>query len=404
MEGAMHAEARFTTMNRRDFLRLGGAGLAGATLLGTAGGRVLAQTRSSLKAEFETAARKYKVPIELLLAMGYYNTLWEMPPPSASTYRKGDLAGRGDYGIMQLTRNPSRNTLGKAAKLTGLSVVRLKNDRSANIEGGAAFLSDLVGKTKPKRLDGWQEALTQYADTDLYTSQVYRVLRDGATLTISTGERLKLSPQDVEVPQVYTAHSGATDYPQAAWRPAASCNYTNSNRETSYDVRKIVIHVAEGSYSGTISWFENCAAGASAHYVVSRNGGIAQCVRNEDIAWHAGWWDTNTHSIGIEHAGFIDNPAWFTKSMYHASAKLSAWCCKEHKIPIDRKHIIGHDEVPGCSSSGGGVDCHTDPGPYWNWKEYMLLIYYYWLSSLSRGQVQGATVADTEEGPSTYGR
>ena len=401
----MYSEDRFTTMNRRDFLRLGAAGLAGATLLGTVGGRVLAQTESSLKAEFEAAARKHKVPVELLLAMGYYNTLWEMPPPSSSAYRKGDPKGRGDYGIMQLTQNPTRNTLGQAAKLTGLSYARLKADRSANIEGGAAFLSELVGKTKPKRLDGWQEAITQYADTDLYTSQVYRVLRSGASLTISTGERLKLSPQDVEVPQVYTAQSGATNYPRTTWRPAAFCNYTDSNRETSYDVRKIVIHVAEGSYSGTLSWFENCSAQASAHYVVSREGGMAQCVREEDIAWHAGWWDTNTHSIGIEHAGYIDNPEWFTRSMYHASARLSAWCCKKYKIPIDRKHIIGHDEVPGCSSgSGGGVHCHTDPGPYWNWKEYMLLIQYYWLSSLalSRRQVQGATVADTEEGPSTY--
>jgi N-acetylmuramoyl-L-alanine amidase len=380
MEGKMYPENLFTAMNRRDFLRLGGAGLAGATLLGTVGGRVLAQTKSSLEAEFETAAKKYKVPVELLLAMGYYNTLWEMPPPSASAYRKGDPAGRGDYGIMQLTKNPSRNTLGEAAKLTGLSKARLKNDRSANIEGGAAFLSDLVGKTKPKSLDGWQEALTQYADTDLYASQVFGVLRDGASTTISTGERLKLSPQDVEVPQVYTAQSGATDYPKAVWRPAASCNHTDSNRETSYDVRRIVIHVAEGSYSGTLSWFENCAAQASAHYVVSREGRVAQCVRNEDIAWHAGWWDTNTHSIGIEHAGFIDNPDWFTRSMYRASAKLSAWCCKEHEIPIDRKHIIAHSEVPGCSSgSGGGVDCHTDPGPYWNWKMYMLLILYYWI-------------------------
>jgi hypothetical protein len=380
MEGNMYPENRFTTMNRRDFLRLGGAGLAGATLLGTAGGRVLAQTGSSLKAQFETAARKYEVPVELLLAMGYYNALWETPPPSASAYRKGDLGGRGDYGIMQLTQNPSRNTLGEAAKLTGLSTARLKSDRSANIEGGAALLSDLVGKSKPKRLNGWQEALTQYADTDLYTSQVYRVLKSGASLTISTGERLKLSPQDVEVPQVYTAKSEAVDYPQAAWRPAASCNYTNSTRESSHDVRKIVIHVAEGSYSGTISWLENCAAQASAHYVVNRNGEMAQCVRNEDVAWHAGWWDTNTHSIGIEHAGYIDNPYWFTGSMYHTSARLSAWCCKKYEIPIDRKHIIGHDLVPGCSTSGGGVDCHTDPGPYWNWKKYMRLIEHYWSS------------------------
>lgn len=374
----MYSEDRSTTMNRRDFLRLGGAGLAGATLLGTAGGRVLAHTESSLEAQFETAARKYKVPVELLLAMGYYNTLWEMPSPSsASAYRKGDPEGRGDYGIMQLTQNPSRNTLGEAAKLTGLSEARLKKDRSANIEGGAAFLSGLVGKTKPKRLDGWKEALTRYADTDLYASQVYGVLKGGASLTISSGERLKLSPQDVEVPQVYTAQSGATNYPLALWRPAASCNYTNSDRKTSYDIRKIVIHVAQGSYSGTISWFEDCAAGASAHYAVSRKGRIAQCVRNEDIAWQAGWWDTNTHSIGIEHAGYVDNPDWFTRSMYHTSARLSAWCCKKYEIPIDRKHIIGHSEVPGCSGSGGGATCHTDPGPYWNWKEYMRLIHYY---------------------------
>src|SRR5215213_2975093 len=204
MEGDMHCEDRLTLMNRRDFLRLGGAGLAGATLLGTVGGRVLAQTDSSLEAQFETAAREYRVPVELLLAMGYYNTLWEMPP-SASAYRQGDPEGRGDYGIMQLTQNPSRNTLGKAAKLTGFSEVQLKNDRSANIEGGAALLSDLVGKTKPKSLNRWQEALTQYADTDLYASQVYGVLKVGASLTISTGERLELSPQEVEVPQVYTA-------------------------------------------------------------------------------------------------------------------------------------------------------------------------------------------------------
>ena len=373
----MDSEYRFTTMNRRDFLTLGVAEFAGATLLGTAGSRVLARTETSLKTRFATAARKHGVPVELLLAMGYYNTLWEMPPPSASAYRKGDPHGRGDYGIMQLTQNPSRNTLGRAAKLTGLSEARLKSDRSANIEGGAALLSDLVGRTKPKSLDGWQEALTRYADTGLYASQVYGALKVGASLTISTGERLKLSPQDVEVPRIYTAQSAAADYPRAVWRPAASCNYTNPSRETSYDIGKIVVHVAQGSYSGTVSWFGNCAAQASAHYVVGRRGGVTQCVRDEDIAWHAGWWNTNTRSIGIEHAGYINNRDWFTNRMYHASARLSAWCCKKHKIPIDRKHIIGHYQVPGCRGSGGGANCHTDPGRYWNWTKYVRLVRYY---------------------------
>jgi hypothetical protein len=68
-----------STMNRRDFLRLSGTGLAGALLLGSTSGRVLAQTMTSLKSEFQSAGAKYKVPKELLMAMGYVNTLWEMP-------------------------------------------------------------------------------------------------------------------------------------------------------------------------------------------------------------------------------------------------------------------------------------------------------------------------------------
>src|ERR687894_1130493 len=130
-------------MNRRDFLRLGGAGLAGTVLLGTAGGTVLAQPGSSLKAELAAAAAKYEVPKELLMAMGYVNTLWEMPPPEVSDYEEGDLHGRGTYGIMQLVQTPWEDTLGKAASLTGLSEERLKTERAANIRGGGALLAGI---------------------------------------------------------------------------------------------------------------------------------------------------------------------------------------------------------------------------------------------------------------------
>src|SRR5215208_2995941 len=128
--GNMHSENGHIAMDRRDFLRLGSAGLAGAVLLGTAG-RTLAQTDNSLRTEFESAAQKYQVPVELLLAMGYVNTLWEMPPPS--NYEHGDLEARGAYGIMQLEQNPFRDTLGRAASLTGLSEDQLKTERAANI-------------------------------------------------------------------------------------------------------------------------------------------------------------------------------------------------------------------------------------------------------------------------------
>ena len=38
-------------------------------------------------------------------------------------------------------------------------------------------------------------------------------------------------------------------------------------------------------------------------------------------------------------------------------------------IPIDRRHIIGHYQVPDPNDplQGGGIDNHTDPGQYWKW-------------------------------------
>jgi len=354
-------------ISRRQFLRLGGTSLAGAVLLGTAGGKALAQTGPSLKSEFDSAAKKYNVPVELLLAMGYYNTLWEMPPPTASDYQKGDIEGRGDYGIMQLTQNPFRDTLGKAASLTDLSEEQIKNDRAANIEAGAAFLSDIVGQTKPSDLNGWREAVAQYADTDLYATDVYSVLKSGESKTISTGESVELAPQNVDVPQVYTAMANYSDYPPAAWRPASRYNYTGSSRERSYDINRIIIHVTQGSYVGAIRWFQNSGASVSAHYVVSKAGDISQCVRNKNIAWHAGNWTYNCHSIGIEHAGYVSG--YFTRTQYRQSARLTAWNCKKHRIPIDRTHIIGHYQVPGSD--------HTDPGPHWNWDYYMRWVNYY---------------------------
>ncbi|MHB8604750.1 MAG: N-acetylmuramoyl-L-alanine amidase, partial [Thermoplasmatota archaeon] len=166
----------------------------------------------------------------------------------------------------------------------------------------------------------------------------------------------------------------ATSYPGATWYPAASCNYTASNREATYDINTIVIHTAEGSYSGTISWFQNCNAQASSHYVVAKDGRVAAMVRDEDIAWHAGWWDTNTHSIGIEHEGYTYT-CCYTQAQYEASAKLTRWLADRYGVPLDRTHIIGHYQVPGCASgNGGGTGCHTDPGPYWDWTHYMALV------------------------------
>jgi hypothetical protein len=364
----MCTEHSFEGMDRRDFLKLGGARLAGAVLLGTAsvtGSRVLAQEASSLMAEFESAATEYGVPQELLLAMGYVNTMWEMPPPEVSAYREGDIHGRGAYGIMQLVQNPWEDTLGEAARLTGLSEEQLKNDRAANIRGGTAVLAGIPGSDKPSDLNGWQEAVAEYGGIDLYATEVYETLQSGASATTSTGESVELAPQDVEVPQIFTARRRKrADYRRADWRPAYRGNYSNRDRGVK-EIDMVVIHIAEGSYSGTIRWFKDPRSNVSAHYVVGVRGKIAQCVRNEDIAWHAGNWKYNKRSIGIEHSGYASSPEAF-QGKYRTSAKLSAYLSRRYNIPVDKRHFVLHRNVPGVNKR-----C---PGPHFNYDKYLRLV------------------------------
>jgi N-acetyl-anhydromuramyl-L-alanine amidase AmpD len=154
-------------------------------------------------------------------------------------------------------------------------------------------------------------------------------------------------------------------------------NKTESNRTTK-TISGIVIHDTEGRFIGSVRFLQKARARGSAHFVVSRRGQIVQLVPVTDVAWHSGnsWW--NLHSIGIEHEGWVGRRA-YTKPEYRASAQLVAYLAHRWGVPIDRDHIIGHDEVPNPNHPGwfGGVSGHTDPGPYWNWGYYMGLVRYY---------------------------
>lgn len=151
-------------------------------------------------------------------------------------------------------------------------------------------------------------------------------------------------------------------------------NYTKAHRSPQ-SLERIVVHVTEGAFWGSVSWLKNPRAHASSHFVVSRGGKIVQLVHVSDIAWHAGNWRTNVESVGIEHEGFTYGPDGFTTTQYRNSAKLTAWLAKRALMPIDREHIVGHADVPSPNGRGrGGASGHTDPGPHWNWKRYLKLV------------------------------
>jgi N-acetyl-anhydromuramyl-L-alanine amidase AmpD len=150
----------------------------------------------------------------------------------------------------------------------------------------------------------------------------------------------------------------------------ASGNHTSTTRKIT-KVDRIVVHVTQGSFWGAVTWLRNPRAHGSSHYVVSKGGHVVQLVSTSDVAWHAGSRRMNRRSIGIEHEGFVARGG-FTEKQYRASAQLVAYLAMRAGMPIDREHVIGHNEVPDPSGRGvGGADGHTDPGPKWDWERYM---------------------------------
>ncbi|MFF8697022.1 N-acetylmuramoyl-L-alanine amidase [Streptomyces sp. NPDC015144] len=159
---------------------------------------------------------------------------------------------------------------------------------------------------------------------------------------------------------------GEVDHAGARWVEASPANWRRADRPDDYVIDRVVVHVTQGGYAGAVRAFQDPAHGAAAHYVVRKDGRVTQMIRELDVAFHAGNRAYNERSVGIEHEGFVDRPQDFTARMYEASARLTAAVCERYGIPVDRKHIIGHAEVPGAD--------HTDPGRHWDWDRYLKLV------------------------------
>ncbi|TDV56175.1 N-acetylmuramoyl-L-alanine amidase [Actinophytocola oryzae] len=326
----------------------------------------------TMNAAFAGAAEEYDVPRDLVVAVGYGETHLDG--------HHGEPSQDNGFGVMHLVSNPTRHTLEEAAQLTGESTDALRKDTTANIRGGAAVLrafADKAGLTQADRDDisAWYPVVAGYGGaTDaavarLYADTVYDLLSSGIQTRTADGEPVEVAPytRAPDRGEYEKAPSGGVsaqgmDYPNSLWVPANGNNYSPGR---SAAINLIVIHVTQGSYAGTINWFQNPDAQVSAHYVVrSSDGEITQMVRDGDTAYHVR--SANSRALGIEHEGFVDNPSWFTDSMYRSSAALTKWLCERHGLPKTRQFIMGHNEVPG--------NDHTDPGPHWNWDYYMSLV------------------------------
>lgn len=144
--------------------------------------------------------------------------------------------------------------------------------------------------------------------------------------------------------------------------------YNSPHKSSRYNYKPLYIcwHIADGSYNGTISWETNKDSKVSSHFVLGKNGEVAQLVPLNMAAWTQGKVDKPTHPyvkshistnpnlycVSIECEGkWAETKGKLTDKQLEAAAELTKHIVSEVKriygvtIPIDREHMIGHCQI-----------------------------------------------------------
>src|SRR5215831_11725012 len=339
-----------------------GAGLAAAASAQPGG-----PAPGSRMALMRAAAGEFHVPVGLLLAISYGQTRWVRPGGSASV--------DGGYGLMDLTARtfPGRDwrgttvrpgartvtltrthyTLQEAAQLLGVPAAALRtSDRQ---------VMDLPA-TPEVRPDRAQ--LTQLGLRPAPAASAPVDCPPALNCTFTPAAYAQNDPND---PSNYGNYD-------TAGRPSGMI--TPGGQMATMDIKYVIIHDTEGSYSSAINTFQDPASQVSAHYVIrSSDGAITEMVRPGDVSWGAGDWYVNMHAINIENEGFAaQGRTWYTRAMYQADAALVRYLAATYGIPLNRQHILGHEDVPGPTDALTAAQ-HWDPGPFWNWNHFMALVH-----------------------------
>lgn len=143
-------------------------------------------------------------------------------------------------------------------------------------------------------------------------------------------------------------------YPKAERGTSPWCNNGPANgRQWPKNVTMVVDHHTAATWQGTINTFGPASGRkVSAHFLVGRDGRVHQFVSLADIAWHAGEWNANLHSVGIEHEHYQrPDGSWteWTDAQLNASAELHSWL--RSQMPAFSMHRHSEFTSTGCPDS-----------------------------------------------------
>jgi|GEM_PF-1853907 len=156
------------------------------------------------------------------------------------------------------------------------------------------------------------------------------------------------------------------------WCPFAQEHRTVKFGNGNQGRRAVVLHIAQGAFAGSLDWLrnENSNPNSSAHFIVAKDGRIAQLVSVHNWAWanglcwqknhwltrrctrivQPGWVDIqpgenpNKYTISIEHEGFTGEA--LTPAMEAATVRLLRWIREVFNITyVPGRTLIGHRDI-----------------------------------------------------------
>lgn len=145
----------------------------------------------------------------------------------------------------------------------------------------------------------------------------------------------------------------------ARWKDLAPRQESTSNQGGKMtEQRGVVLHIAEGSYGGTISWQQNPTSDVSSHFIKGKNDGEeCQMVDTGTTAWTQK--SGNGKWISIENAGSV--PDKLTASQVEFAAQILARAHREYGVPLQiatspNGRGLGHHSM-GCDYDWGHCSC-----------------------------------------------
>ncbi len=195
--------------------------------------------------------------------------------------------------------------------------------------------------------------------------------------------------EETTVPTPVTVYPGATEYFLG--------EVTDFSWEQEYPPEYVMLHFCSAVVNHPDDPYNHeyvrqtfIDAEVSVHYMVDREGNVFCYIPEDRSAWHAGygtWLDDekytnkmNKYSIGIEimamgtyeeMSGYLHKSEYnklpkehigYTDAQYAALKDLVADICQRHAIPLDRDHVIGHDQFSPKKN---------DPGELFDWSRIL---------------------------------